>query len=275
MIQLCDAHLHLQDPALQAALADWAGAAALPQIAFQLTNGTHPEDWPKVAAIEGSNGTHVLRAYGVHPWRVKDLPDDWLKQLRGRLVAGAASVGEIGLDHWIQPHDPIRQRDVFMQQLELAAELGLPPSIHCLRAWGSLLDCLRAAKPLARGFLVHGFGGSVEILHQLADLGGHFSFSAYASDPARQRMRLAIRACPADRLLLETDAPDMVPPPAICRFPLHQQSADFESHRMNRRSLHHPAEIATACDSVANIRGDSPEAIAHLTSANFRRLFVP
>ena len=266
MTGLCDAHLHLHDPALQAGLTAGAVAVPVPQIDFQLTNGTHPDDWARVATVQGFGGAQILRAYGVHPWRVLDLPTDWLQQLRGRLASGAASVGEIGLDNWIEPRDPELQRQVFMQQLELAADLQLPPSIHCLRAWGALVDCLHAAPSLSRGFLVHAFAGSVDVLNQLADLGGYFSFSAYGADPARKRIRDAIRACPADRLLLETDAPDMAPPADACQWPLAEAAG---------ARLHHPAEIATACAFVAEVRGESPEAIAELTTCNFRWLFRP
>jgi len=150
-------------------------------------------------------------------------------------------------------------------QLQIAAASALPPTLHCLRAWGMLIDALRAAPALPRGFLVHGFGGSVEVMHQLLDLGAFFSFSAYAADPSRKRMRDAIRACPADRLLAETDAPDMVPPAAACRFPLK----DADGGR-----LHHPAEIATAYALIAELRGESTADLARSIAANFGRLFV-
>ncbi|MGC9451018.1 MAG: TatD family hydrolase, partial [Oceanipulchritudo sp.] len=192
-----DAHLHLQDPSLQKALIrerererDRERERALPRlrssrsgpgpdpgpgfwepfippIAAQVVNGTHPDDWAAVRALEQRGGTGLLRAYGVHPWRVGDLPDDWERQLREYLDSGAASIGEIGLDHWKEPRDEQRQMDVFERQLQLAHETGLAPTIHCLRAWGLLIDILRAGPALPHGFLVHGFGGSREVLFQL------------------------------------------------------------------------------------------------------------
>jgi TatD DNase family protein len=259
---LLDAHLHLHDPKLRAALGP---DARFPGVAAQLVNGTHPDDWEAVRALQDSGGTRVLKAYGVHPWRVDKLPDDWEARLRECLAAGAVSVGEIGLDRWIEPRDERRQLQVLEIQLRIAAESALPPTLHCLRAWGMLVDALRAAPPQPRGFLVHGFGGSVEVMHQLLDLGACFSFSAHAADPARKRMRDAIRACPPDRLLAETDAPDMVPPPDACRYPLEDAGG---------RRLHHPAEIATAYALLAELRGVPASGLARDIAANFGRLFV-
>jgi TatD DNase family protein len=253
-----DAHLHLQDASLQ----DVGGETTCSSIAGQVTNGTHPDDWPEVAAIAGGA---VKPAYGVHPWKVAQLPGDWEGQLRKYLSAGAVSVGEIGLDNWIEPRDEELQREVFVQQLTIASEFGLAPTIHCLRAWGSLIDCLRAGPDLPKGFLVHGFGGSKETLYELLDLGGYVSFSAYAADPGRKRMRDAARACPSDRILAETDAPDMVPPETACRYPLTAKDG---------RRLHHPCEIETAYAFLAEWRKVDLLAFAGQVEENFQRLFV-
>jgi len=260
---LIDAHLHLQDAGLVAALEK--GALEGRGIAVQLVNGTSPDDWAAVQQLEGAPHRLVLKAYGVHPWKAgPELPDDWDSVLESYLQSGAASVGEIGLDNWIEPRDEERQERVFARQLEIAHALDLTPTLHCLRAWGRLYDLLRSGPSFSRGFLVHGFGGSVEMLHQLADLGGHFSFSAYASDPKRKRMRDAIRACPSDRLLAETDAPDMVPPPDACCFPLSGSDG---------RRMHHPAEIRSAYHLLAGLRGMELPELIPMIEDNFRRLF--
>lgn len=258
---LFDAHLHRQDPLLAGALGD---NPDFPDVAAQVTNGTHPDDWEAVKQLGNAGRTRVLKAYGVHPWKVGKLPEDWETILRRYLATGAVSVGEIGLDRWIEPRDEDRQIGVFDRQLAIAADLELPPTIHCLRAWGMLIDRLRAGPDQPRGFLVHGFGGSTEMLHQLADLGGFFSFSAYAADPRRKRMRDAARACPADRLLAETDAPDMVPPDDACAYPLFATDG---------KRLHHPREIGTAYARLAEWRKADPEQLTAQIGENFRSLF--
>lgn len=258
-----DAHLHLQDPALGRECLEAPEGAETP-VAVCLSNGTHPDDWEAVHQLRDVGRTRVLKAYGVHPWRVDNLPDGWEERLRSRLKADGTSVGEIGLDHWIDVKDADWQREVFERQLVIASELDLPPTLHCLRAWGMLVDCLKDAPDLRRGFLVHGFGGSVEILRELADLGGYFSFSAYAADKKRKRMRDAIRACPADRLLAETDAPDMVPPEEACRHPLQDKDG---------KRLHHPLEIGTAYAFLAEMRDCREAKLTEDIRENFHRLF--
>ena len=263
---LYDAHMHLYDPVLLAALDQDKQELPLPKIAIQVVNGTHPDNWSRIATLLSPHGTRLYKAYGVHPWRVKDLPPDWEKQLRAHLQEDACSVGEIGLDNWIEPRDEKLQMDIFERQLHIAHELDLSPTIHCVRAWGLLLDSLKRGPDFSHGFLSHGFGGSVEVMHQLADMGAYFSFSAYPADPGRKKMRDAVRACPADRLLVETDSPDMVPPESACRYPLR----DAEGQR-----LHHPAELATAYRLIAEWRGEGPQALAEQVEVNFYRLFRP
>jgi len=264
-LRLYDSHLHLQDPRLDG-IREGPGHGNDPsetdppsEIVAQLANGTHPDDWPLLAALKGDR---IFRAYGVHPWRVDALPKNWDTALREYLSSGAASVGEIGLDRWVEPRNEDLQMKVFVQQLQIASELRLAPSIHCVRAWGMLVDCLKKAD-LPKGFLVHGFAGSKEVLYQLLDLGGYVSFSAYGADPGRQRIRDAARACPMDRLLAETDAPGMVPPENVCRYRLSDAAG----------RMHHPWEIETAYDCLAEWKKMPVEELATKVEANFKRLF--
>ncbi len=235
---------------------------------LSLLNGTSPADWGDITDMRPPAGKRFLRALGVHPWKVNlELTPDWEKQLR-ELVSdseGVVAIGEIGLDRWIEPRDEDAQERVFRRQLRLAGELGLPPVIHCLRAWDSLLRILKEEPLPERGFQVHGFGGSGEVQRQLLKLGAHFSFSAYALSPRRKRMREAVRACPPDRLLIETDAPDMVPDRAICRFP----RKDPEGNR-----IHDPREIRTAYAGIAELRGEELSGLRVRVAANFARLFA-
>lgn len=257
---LIDSHVHLQDSRLLA-----CGNLASPRIAIQLVNGTCPDDWEAVARIEDQHGTKRFKAFGVHPWKVGALTGGWQDALREYLTQSVAiSVGEIGLDNWIEPRNEALQQRVFCVQLELAKELKLPPTLHCLRAWEPLVRLVKEAR-LDTGFLVHGFGGSLEVQRQLLELGGYFSFSSYAADPRRKRMREALAACPADRLLFETDAPDMAPPVGKARFPLQDASGN---------PVHHPHEILSSYLLAAELRECASEDLVTGAAANFARLFV-
>jgi TatD DNase family protein len=259
---LIDAHCHLQAPEL----ALWReGAWASCGDMGWLVNGTGADDWEAVQALEAPEGSALWTAYGLHPWKAGDAEADWHRKLQSFLEKDprCVSVGEIGLDRWIEPRNESLQLTHFTRQLRLARELALPPTLHCLRAWGLLVDTLKKEGPWPGGFLVHAFSGSVEILHQLIDLGAYFSFSAYGADPARKRIRDALRACPEERLLLETDAPDMVPPRDLCQF-----------SDLAEGGVQDPREVKTAAVFVATVRETSSEAVARVTEANFRRLFL-
>lgn len=256
-----DAHAHLHEACLEAVVSDLRAGEESYTV---LTNGTCPADWGAVAAMEGGGSLRVLKAYGVHPWQVEDLPENWEALLRDRLGSGAASVGEIGLDHWIEPRDPALQREVFERQLHLAASFHLVPTVHVVRAEEEVAHVLRAVAP-ARGFLIHGYGGSRQIQRRLLDLGGYFSFSGRAADPRCKRLREAIAYCPLDRLLSETDAPYRGPPEESQAYPLR----DAEG-----RPLHDPREICTAVQVLAKLRGEAPEQISETVARTFRRLFM-
>lgn len=258
----CDAHVHIQSGLL---LPHFEALKTGPFAHCMVSNGTSPADWERLSRVESAGNLQVHKAYGVHPWYVDALQDGWEADLRKYLESGAVSVGEIGLDNWIRPKDPEWQREVFRRQLHIAKDLNLVPTIHCLQAWGALLEDLSSVGPFEHGFLVHAFGGSLDIQRRLLDLGGHFSFSAYAASPHRKRMRAAIQYCPEDRLLSETDAPDMVPDKAYCRHYAETETGE---------PFHHPLEIETAVCLISELRNTSVEVLRRVLLSNFQRLFA-
>lgn len=258
----CDAHIHVQAGQLAAGL---EALKAGPFVLSMVSNGTSPADWEALSKIEGGGSLRIHKAFGVHPWYVDSLETGWESELRRYLSTGAVSVGEIGLDNWIGPKDPEWQREVFRRQLYIAKDLNLVPTIHCLQAWGALLEELSSAGPFEHGFLVHAFGGSVDVQRRLLDLGGHFSFSAYAASPHRKRMRAAIKYCPDDRLLSETDAPDMIPDKAYCRHYAETETGE---------PFHHPLEIETAVYLISELRNTPVEVLRRVLLSNFQRLFA-
>lgn len=128
-----------------------------------------------------------------------------------------------------------------------------------------LLDCLQSAPPLPRGLLLHSFGGSPEVAARLVPFGARFSFSGRALHPRAAAAALAaLRAVPGDRLLLETDAPDMLPPAGFIARPL--AAADGAP-------LNHPANLPAIAAGLAAVLGEAPAGLCARTSRNFRALF--
>lgn len=222
-----DAHNHLHDERFGDRQPALVAECRRLNIAGMVVNGSCEEDWPRVAELARSAPDLIIPAFGLHPWYVHERNPDWKERLRAALEEFPhATIGEIGLDRWILdtppkarraispelanlPAAPLQeQTEVFVEQLSLAAQLNRPASIHCLQAWGPLFECLRAGPLPAAGFLLHSYGGSADLVHPFARLGAYFSFPGYFLHPRKTRQRETFRTVPANRLLVETDAPD-------------------------------------------------------------------
>ena len=201
-----DAHSHLQEYAstreLDAALAE-AKAAGVETV---LCNGTSPGDWERVAELAAAAPGAVIPFFGLHPWFIKEGPPGWLEGLESFLTRIPSGVGEIGLDGGKNATDAARQEGVFRAQLALAKKLGRPSCLHCVKAWGRMLEILKEDKPGT--FMLHSYGGPAEMVLALAELGAYFSFSGAILDPKREKLRRALLATPLDRLLFETESPE-------------------------------------------------------------------
>lgn len=245
-----------------------------------VVNATNESEWPVVAALAREHAW-VVPSHGIHPWDSGDRTAGWLEHLRAVLVADpGAGIGEIGLDRWIidgvRPDDPriagIRvapldeQIEVFSAQLALAAELDRAASIHCVQAFGALLETLQKPPRSKRGFLLHGYGGPAEMIQTFTDLGAYFSFNIQLEGARFADRRENFRTIPVDRLLVETDAPTKPPTPDCNRFPLPPLADGTE--------VNNPANIAVAYESLAKLRGLTVEELAAQVEKNFTRLFL-
>jgi TatD DNase family protein len=106
------------------------------------------------------------------------------------------------------------QTEVLRAQWALAVERERAVTVHCLKAWGALWDFVREGPPAPRGFLLHSYGGPGEMIGGFVKHGAYFSFSGYFLQERKAAQRGVFREIPLDRLLVETDAPDMLPPAA-------------------------------------------------------------
>lgn len=256
-----DAHLHLQDPRLGDARAV-ARTMKSAGVDRALINATRQSDWNEVHALvawsmgEG-DAPELIPAYGIHPWQAEGVSGDWRDDLEEYLATHPrASVGEIGLDGWVESPAMEIQRPVFRAQWELAVRLGKPATIHCLKAWGPLMEELRACPPGAP-FLMHSYGGSLELARELAALGAYFSFSGYFLHPRKARVVEVFRQLPPERILVETDAPDMAPPAQWIRHPLPG-------------GFNHPANLEAVGEGLAAHLGVSVEELRLRSAQNAR-----
>ena len=263
MISLYDAHNHLQDERLASRLEEILRKMPSLGISCCVVNGTCENDWPAVAAL-AKRFDWIIPAFGLHPWFAKERSAGWFDALRRFLdQTPRATVGEIGLDRWIEDYDLADQEKVFVAQLEIAAGRNVTASIHCLKAWGHLEDVMKTHKLPARGFLLHSYGGSADVARSLAKLGGYFSISGYFAHDRKAQQREIFKTIPIDRFLVETDAPDMLPPPAFITHP----SEDAND----------PRNLPKIYEFAARLVGLPLEAFAKRVEANFNSLlcFAP
>ena len=232
-------------------------------------------DWDALAADLGEDTTLRVRANHA----VATVLGDGAA-LRARLAAEPrAAVGEIGLDRWMldraRPDDPRlaglrrapleEQGEVFLKQLALAASEDRPVTIHCLQAYGALEGVLRHVSTPARGFLLHAYGGPAELVPVFAERGAYFSFNgAFLAERHAAKLE-AFRRVPADRLLVETDAPAMPLPPERATHALPPAP--------DGSAVNHPANLAAAYGGLAELRGLTPPALAAQVEENFVRFF--
>ena len=183
--------------------------AALHGVGRFIVNATRPADWD--AVVDLSRRADVHGAIGVHPWFVLELRDGWDGDLVNALGAGPnLMVGEIGLD---KNHPDLElQESVFCRQLQIACDMRRVAHIHCVGAWGKMMDVLRAVD-LPPAMVFHAFSGATDLVPELMEMNACFSFGVSVMDAARARLRAVVATVPSSRILVESDdaAPDTIP----------------------------------------------------------------
>ena len=254
-----DAHCHLQDDRISARAGEIVAAANRAGVTGMLCCGSAVADWEGVARIWAAYaGSGVICAYGAHPFYIKDInigDNDWTDELSRRLADDpSAAVGEIGLDHTVAPRDDDKQAEIFVRQLRIAERYERPASIHCRKAFGAMMAILREMGGLKFGGAVHSYSGPPDIIDELVELGCHISFSGSILIPNNKRAIASLKKVPADRLLIETDSPDLLP---------HGAAGTFNE----------PANLLLILNKAAEILDESPRKIAELTNENGRGLY--
>lgn len=260
---LYDAHNHYQDRRLDSDREIILKALPEHGISEAVVNGSSEDDWEDVAKLAREH-RWLKPSFGLHPWCVKARTPAWQEHLRDYLMAFPnAAVGEIGLDRWIENPDIEAQITCFRWQIELAAELDRPTTIHCLRAWGLLDDQLRTLPLPKRGFLLHSYGGPAEMIPSFVKMGAYFSLSPYFGNVRKAQQLATFAAVPLDRLLAETDAPDMWPPDELNQHPLQHDD----------KPINHPANLQVSYDLLARACSIPMPDLLHQVGENHRRLF--
>lgn len=224
--------------------------------------GTSPDDWERLAVLcRSSLPFKILPGFGVHPWAAGELPSGWEESLKSYLEAfPQAVVGEIGLDGLKETGDDGgRQLDVFLAQLEIACAYDRPVVLHGARRWGPVCDVIGGWLGRLKGVLLHGVSLSEEMLHHpaLRHPKVYFSIGGSITLTNADRLRQMVRAIPLDRLLVETDTPDIFPvggEPLALGFP--------------GKPLNQPANLVCVLETLAAVRKIDYKTLSDRTTRN-------
>lgn len=247
---MIDSHCHLNyldnpEDALAAARARGVRAC--------LCIGVDEQGWPDVAALAGAHAD-VFATAGIHPDAAVPLAEAqrWLPAAarHARVVA----VGETGLDYSRDPsaEQVATQQASFAWQLELAQELGLPVVVHTRDARDDTLAIMRNAPEVVG--VMHCFTETWEMAEAALDMGYYISMSGIVTFKNAAQVQEVAARVPADRLLIETDAPWLAPVP-------------------HRGKQNQPAFVADTAAFVAELREVSLATLLGETTANVLRLF--
>lgn len=268
-----------QDEALAPTLGSVKRRAAAAGVVGLAVCGTSSRDWvdcidtqKKVRGLEKS--PTIFPMLGIHPWFVggrggsSSRPQSadreavaswrsdfqWLEEILTDCTS--IGIGETGLDFSSFAKAAVHKQDRFNHRaeqeasfrahLKLATELNRPVTIHCVRAWGKMLEILHEFPEPKK--ILHAFGGAEELIPELAALNCYFSFCGNVTNPEFKRVRAAVASVPEDRLLVETDSPDF--PPRGCCAP------------------NEPANLICVVRAVAELRKTSVEKVARQTFLN-------
>ncbi|TKR34231.1 TatD family deoxyribonuclease [Luteimonas gilva] len=249
---MIDSHCHLDAPEFDADRAQAIARAAGAGVTAQIVPAIAAASWPKLREVCAmAPGLHA--AYGLHPMYLAEHRPEHLDELREWIERERpVAVGECGLDYFVEGLDPEEQRTYFDGQLALAREFGLPVIVHARRAVDAAIASIKRIGGL-RG-VVHSFSGSPEQARQLWNLDFMIGLGGPVTYERANRLRKLAAEMPLEFLLLETDSPD-------------QPDAGIRGQR------NEPARLVRVCETIAALRGASPQEIAAGTSDNARRLF--
>lgn len=252
---LIDTHAHLDEQAFAMDVAEVVTRATDAGVGQTFTIGITAAT--SQAAVElAERFDSVFAVVGVQPNYVTQEPGDSQETIRKLAVREkVVAIGETGLDRYWDYAPIDAQREWFDWHLELAQEVDKPFIVHCRDAEADVVEQLQRfaqGRPL-RG-VMHSFCGSDETADACLAMGLHLSFSGMITYKKNEALRATAARVPADRILVETDAPYLAPIP-------------------NRGKRNEPAYVVHTASVLAEARGVSLDEISRVTTTNVRELF--
>ncbi len=251
-----DTHCHLYDDKYENK--DEVITACINQgVTLMMIPGDNIEN-SKKAVYLASKYQEIYAAVGIHPEEIDSIElKQGIEELR-KLVSSSnkiKAIGEIGLDkHWIKDEVTIsKQKEYFIEQINLANELHLPIIVHARDADGDTFDILRKYKPLY-GCVLHCFSGSVELMKEYVKMGFYIGVDGPVTYKNSITPKEVAKEVPLENLVIETDSPYLPPVP-------------------HRGEINYPYYLKIILDKISELRGIVSREIEYTTYNNGKRLF--
>jgi len=254
-----DAHCHLADPRLQDILPETLRRAQEKHIHTFVQGGVGPEDWQRQRKLLEKYGECIVPCFGLHPWWVaeRDLEENLQAiSILEENLNDSVGVGEIGLDfgrRFGEETYPV-QETIFVKQLEIAQKVNKPIVLHLVRCHPRAITLLKLHGVPSCGGIVHAFGGSLDIAKAYIDMGLSISLGGICTRPGYKKLKRAITELPLERIVLESDSPDLAP------------------YSWGKR-LNEPVSLLEVAQEVSVLRGCRSDELLHCASENVRRIF--
>jgi TatD DNase family protein len=198
----------------------------------------------------------IYATVGIHPHEAKLAGENDFEEIRSLAThSKVLAIGEIGLDYYYDHSPRERQREVFVRQIHIAKDLGMPIIVHSRDAEADTLEILqRDWRSTGLGGVLHCHTGSLEMARAAIDMGFLVSFSGIITFKKSQALRDVAKALPNEKVLIETDSPYLAPEP-------------------HRGKTNEPAFVGEIARVLADVKGLTTEDIARITRFNFNRFF--
>jgi len=252
---LIDSHCHLDEERFAAdldAVLERASAAGVTRI-LTIGTGDGPPEIDRAVRL-AERYEQIFASIGVHPQDASKFTPQTLDDLRSLAAhPKVIAYGEIGLDYHYDSSPREIQREVFIAQLKLAREVGLPITIHTRDAWEDTMSILR--ENWTGAGIMHCFTGDPVQAQEALGMGFHLSYGGVLTFKTAENVRESARITPDNRLLIETDAPYLAPLPY-------------------RGKRNEPSMMVETARRLAEVRNTTSDHIAKVTTDNFERLFA-
>ena len=254
-MELIDTHAHLTFPELESQVDDVLARSREAGVVGWVTIGTDAEQVVKAVEL-AERFENMYAAAGIHPHYAKDVGEGDIERLREFAVTGRiVAVGETGLDFHYNFSGQDMQRDLFRQQLQIAADTNLPVVVHTRNAFDESMAILGEFEGRLKNVVIHCYGGDAEQTELVLGRGYHISFTGIVTFKKSYELREVAKMVPLDRMMVETDCPYISPTPVRNQRPCE------------------PAMLVHTAATLADLHGLSLEEFAERVTATSKRFF--